>query len=309
MRAGKVSLILLPLLLTALPAAAADAPDPSTLIAQYERLSVSGTWSLDPVTGQVTESPLQVEAVDINPAGIFTPVAEPQTVASETDAPSLELASTATPTGESYGCIRHGNNANLTIYTPKYVSANNNKYYMQFIYHKYMITNARQFANGTWTRQFEWCTAGGGSTKNGYHTKTVGSTVTTNTSTPRIVGWKWGTTTVDSTVSATLGFKVGDPKGVVNLDGSVQVHPRDTYTGTQGPWSAASDSANGYPQNEVSTYYQCGCPWNYSGSSDYQGNVGHGLWEWPMSDTTTKAFPHTATIVGFCSHPYGINCG
>lgn len=65
---------------------------------------------------------------------------------------------------------------------------------------------------------------------------------------------------------------------------------------------------NQYASNAVHAWWQGGCGLIACGKNEYEGAVGHGLWEFPMVPAKTYYFVGTAFIQVHCSNAFGVNC-
>ena len=221
-------------------------------------------------------------------------------------APQRVIASTA---DAGYACVNNRSRRGFVAYTPWHRSANEDAYYFQFIYSLYKQNRARRLTSPSGRRyrskQYEMCSTGNAHARGGNHLSRAVTSFTTTNRQSRIIGWKAGKGARSGTVSASLGFAV--PVGPVTINGSVDVHPQDTFSGGQGPDKDASDVFKGHELNQVNAMWEGSDTFRWQGSTHFEGNVGHGLWEYRQT-TKGPSFYIEPSVRWFCGHPFGIGC-
>jgi hypothetical protein len=221
-------------------------------------------------------------------------------------APRRVVASTA-DTG--YACVNNRQRRGFVAYTPWRRSASKDAYYFQYVYSLYKQNRARRLVSPSGrnyrSKQYEMCSTGNAHSRGGNHLSRAVTSFTTANTRSQIIGWKWGKGTRQGTVSASLGFAV--PVGPVTINGSVDVHPQDTFTGGQGPDKDASDIFDGHELNQVNAMWEGSDTFRWQGSTHFEGNVGHGLWEYRQS-SRAPTFYIEPSVRWFCGHPFGIGC-
>lgn len=207
-----------------------------------------------------------------------------------------------------YTCVNNRSRAGFVTYEPTRVRADEDQYYSQYLFHLYKQNRARRLTapSGRYsTKQFEMCSAGGARTKGGNRLSRAIGMLTLRTEIERLIGWKWGRAQRDGNVSASLTFAV--PVKPVSVEGTVSVNSKDRFTGTQGPDRAAPAEYERFKFNQVNSIFETGTTWRWQGSTGFDGNVGHALWELPQSARNPRT--DVATNVRWhCGHPFGIGC-
>jgi hypothetical protein len=186
------------------------------------------------------------------------------------------------PTG-GYACVSNRpEDPQFRIYRPTYVSYLNRAEYVQFTYHLYKRSVARTF-NGVTQKEFEMCTVGGAHSRGGWRLTRVVSSFAAATPIPTIVGSKGGNQVDDNgVVHASLDFKVD--KGPITISASLTPHRQNTFAWSQGPDKDLDlGRHNRYAFNQVNTYWESPDAFIFDGSTQFQGNVGHGLYELPQT--------------------------
>jgi hypothetical protein len=206
------------------------------------------------------------------------------------------------------GCIYSSKPAGLVVYRQLFVSENDAREYVYYVFSPYRYRHARTLG-GVAQDQFEMCVKGGSSTYGGWKQDKTGGSAFLRSLSLRMIGWSWASGTSLSTVSATLGFQVGS-KRATSISGSITVNPTDRNTGAQGriDWDPGNP-ANSYPYNADHGWWQTGCSgWRWCGVTNYEGTVLHGLWEFPSRRYRPASFSGTAEWMMHCSRPFGWGC-
>jgi hypothetical protein len=208
-----------------------------------------------------------------------------------------------------YTCVTNHGRKGFVIYKPQPLETNVDAYYERFVYYLYKQNKARKVYNPSVGRkvlmkQWESCFVGGAQTKGGNRLSRVVSSVTMGGH-DRLIGWKWGKGKEVSEAKASLSFAV--PVGPVTVSGSVDVYPTYTTTGGQGPDKDAPDSWKSTVHNQVNAIWEGSSTFRWQGSTHFQGNVGHALWEVPQS-LRTQPITYSMNVRRFCGHPAGIGC-
>lgn len=275
--------------------AAERAGDPDAL-RELINISVLGTVATDTRTGATVETGLTplMQTVDAVTGAVLGQASVP-----------LKLRTSA-PAGGSpqANCAIRGDSKNVRVYdvVNRYLSGKGGTVHFQ--YHRTMYRNARKVDARSMT-QFEVCSAGGGDLGNGFRAVKMGTGMAIQDSTNFLKigsGWREGKTPKDYTLN--MGFEVAPKQLPVSLDGSVSQTPQDKLKGSI---RAPHDSfMNTWDRNAVNAWWEDSCIgswrgcWGRSGSTDYQGTVAHGLWEYQ-----TAALP---PVVYFAFTPYITVC-
>jgi hypothetical protein len=204
-----------------------------------------------------------------------------------------------------YTCVNDRRRRGFVAYRPFYFTVNKKAIYIQFVYNIYKQNRARRLQGVGGSKQLEMCSTGGAHARGGNHLSRVGTHFAATNRSPTIIGSRWGTKTRSSNVSASLGFAV--PVGPVTINGSVSVHPQDSFTGGQGPDKDTAGKFDPYVDNQVNGLWEGSSTFRWQGSTHFEGNVAHGLWEYPQRAPSPR-FVYQATHERFCGHPFGIGC-
>jgi hypothetical protein len=209
-----------------------------------------------------------------------------------------------------YACVNNRRRRGFVAYQPWTRSDSTDAYYYQFIYSLYKQNRARRLISTStgqryMSKQFEMCSTGGAHSRGGNRLERVGTSFATTTRRTRIIGFKWGKGVRDGTVSASLGFAV--PIRAVTINGTVNVHDQDEFTGAQGPDKASPDAFDPYVRNQVNALWEGSDTFVWQGSTHFEGNVGHGLWEYRQS-SRNPAFLIDPSLEYHCGRPRPFGC-
>jgi hypothetical protein len=186
-------------------------------------------------------------------------------------------------------CYESGTRKGFKFLGTKTDAADNKAYYVRFKYFAFKLNNARTRGQKktTITKQIEMCSVGGGSPKDGNRVDKVVSLMSLKTKKDRLIDQDWAKGEDKPTAAADLNFKVG--KGPIEISGTIPVHPTNKLTGSQGYYDDAPTKFDKYRQNEVNAWWEGGLGVILNaGSSDFQGTVGHALWELPQGAANPK---------------------
>ncbi len=148
------------------------------------------------------------------------------------------------------------------------------------------------------------CAIGGGRAKGGNRLERARSSMAAKTKSSTILGpGDWGKGKEEPSAEASLSFEV--PVKPVTISGTLSVHPQDLLTGGQG--SDRSKSFGDYSFNQVNGIWQGGSTFVFQGSTNFQGNVAIGLWEYLQASPGPR-FAASAGVERHCGRPYGIGC-
>lgn len=232
-----------------------------------------------------------------------------RTVSSSTFAAGAPQRFVASQADTGYACINNKQRRGFVAYAPWRRSASKDAYYFQYIYSLYKQNRARRLVGASGrryrTKQYELCSTGNAHSRGGNHLSRAVTSFATTNRVSRVIGWKAGKGARAGTVSASLGFAV--PVGPVTINGSVDVHPQDTFSGGQGPDQDASSAFKGHERNQVNAMWEGSDTFRWQGSTHFEGNVGHGLWEYRQT-TAAPSFLIEPSVRWFCGHPFGIGC-
>lgn len=218
---------------------------------------------------------------------------------------ALATASTAAPAAgiaRRGSCVKNKSRRGFATYAPRYSRAKTDAYEFQYVFQLYKQNKARRRFRRP-TKQYEMCAIGGGRAKGGNRLERARSSMAAKTKSSTIIDHSWGSGKEQPSAEASLSFSV--PVKPVTISGSLSVHPQDLLTGGQG--SDRSKSFGDYSFNQVNGIWQGGSTFRFQGSTNYQGNVAHALWEYVQASPGPR-FAASAGIEKHCGRPFGIGC-
>ncbi|MGH2840318.1 MAG: hypothetical protein ACRDKY_05790 [Solirubrobacteraceae bacterium] len=183
----------------------------------------------------------------------------------------------------------------------------NPAYYILYAYFMYKQSKARKYGESRtrYTKQLEMCSAGGASSKGGNRLDNAITIMSLRTQKPRLIDRTWDTGTDQSHADASMTFEVG--KAPVTVSATLTgLNPQDRLAGRQGHHKAATaDTFGRFKFNQVNAEWDGRSgPSVYAGSTGYQGNVGHALWELPER-ARTPTFAVEAVVYYHCGRVFG----
>jgi hypothetical protein len=218
------------------------------------------------------------------------------------------VASGAVHASSTFACVSNRRRDGFVTYEPVQVKADEDAYFSKYTFHLYKQNRARRLTAPTGrysSKQFEMCAAGGADTRGGNRLTRAVAMFTLRTQYDRLIGWKWGSAQREGTVSASLSFAV--PVKPVSIGATVNVNSKDGFKGAVGPDGQAPEDFEQFKFNEVNSIFETGTTWRWQGSTSFDGNVGHALWELPQSARNPRT--DVATNVRWhCGHLFGIGC-
>ncbi|MDX6690043.1 MAG: LysR family transcriptional regulator, low CO2-responsive transcriptional regulator [Solirubrobacteraceae bacterium] len=200
----------------------------------------------------------------------------------------LDPASRMSARANEGKCYESGTRRGFKFLGTKTDAADNDAYYVRFKYFAFKLNNARRDeSRGVITKQIEMCSVGGGTPKDGNRVDKVVTLMSLKTKKDRLIDQDWGKGEDKPTATSDLGFKIKG--GPVEITGSIPVNPTNKLTGSQGYYDDAPDKFGPYRRNEVNAWWEGGLGVILNaGSSGFQGNVGHALWELPQGAANPK---------------------
>ena len=136
------------------------------------------------------------------------------------------------------------------------------------------------------TKQLEMCSSGGAKGKDGNRIDRVVSYMTLRTRKDRLIGQKWATGEDKSSAGARLTFATPGP---VSIGASIPIGDNGKLTGGQGPDKDTPKRMKPFQVNQVYGLWEGGLGVIINaGSSGFQGNVSHALWELPKTARTPR---------------------
>jgi hypothetical protein len=161
--------------------------------------------------------------------------------------------------------------------------ANNKAYYVRFLYFYYRQNNARRAGpRRRLQRQFELCSVGGAHSKGGNRLDRVMTYMVFTSKKDRLIKWDWGVGKDVGKASRSLTFSV--PIKPVTIGASIPIGGSGRLTGAQGYDKDTPKGLRGYEFNQVVGLWEGPT----GGSTDFEGNVAHGLWEIPQRTPASK---------------------
>jgi hypothetical protein len=217
------------------------------------------------------------------------------------------VASGASASASGYTCVNNRRRRGFVAYEPQAVTQSTDAYYVRHVYHLYKQRLARILGERDrhWSKQLEACSVGGGHARGGNRLSRVVSMMSMFSRADRLIGQKWDSGQEVSAAKANLKFAV--PLKPVTIEGSVDVHPTYTLTGSQGPDKQAPEGWDSYAYNQVNAIWEGSDTFRWQGSTHFQGNVGHALWELPQSSRTPQIY-YAQNHDRFCGKAFGIGC-
>jgi hypothetical protein len=216
---------------------------------------------------------------------------------------SLDSGASASASG--YTCVNNRHRRGFVAYSPQAITWSTKAYYQRHLYHLYKQNRARRLDSRYRSKQWEACSVGGAHARGGNRLSRVVSMMTMVTRKDRLVGWKWDSGKEVPTARANLKFAV--PIKPVTIEGSVDVHPTYTLTGSQGPDKQGLDTWDSYVHNQVNAIWEGSSTFRWQGSTHFQGNVGHALWELPQQSRTPE-IRYSQDHERFCGRVWPIGC-
>lgn len=214
----------------------------------------------------------------------------------------------ATASASNYTCVENRKRRGFVAYTPLPMTRSNDARYLRFVYHRYKQNRARRFNRdepGEYvSKQIEVCSVGGGQSRGGNRLSRV-VTMMTMKSSDRLIGQKWDSGEEQSKANASLTFAV--PVKPVDISATINVHPTYKLTGGQGPDKQGPDSFEPIAYNQVNAAWEGSSTFRWQGSTHFQGNVGHALWELPQSQPTPEIY-YSMNHERFCGRPPPFSC-
>lgn len=236
-------------------------------------------------------------------------------VRSSSIAPARLSSATASGPGSGFACVRNRARRGFVAYKPVPVAVGDDETaYVRFVYHLYKQNRARTLRRGRGesdkyvSKQLEACTGGGGEAYRGYRLSRVVSMMTMKSS-DRLIGQKWDSGEEEKRAGASLTFAV--PIKPVTISATLNVNPVYKLFGGQGPDEQGPDEFDAYVDNQVNAGWRGASLFKFQGSTDYQGNVGHALWELPQRQRTPEInyAPTGSYFCGRVNTPISKACG
>jgi len=210
------------------------------------------------------------------------------------------------PDQSGYSCVVDVQKSKtVAAYEPMQLYHTARSYSVHWLVFPYSVTHARVVNSRDWTFQVQLCGTGGGNTWNVWDQYFDGLGMMLAYTTPKMIGWSWASKVNNGTASASLNFEVN--VGVVKIGGTDAVSGYGTHSGNPGVntnigWPSRW---NKYDVNRMNTYYSSPHTFWYQGTSAFEGNVGHALYEFVTNGTVNFSYGANWTIAAQCHRLVG----
>lgn len=253
----------------------------SVLITEFQTQTLSATLVLDPRSKRISITDLTELTGLVDRAGELL---------GEVTSRPLSLRASAGGVPLSTGsCVNNSTDKHFRAYETLRISTVDGKGAQHYVVSPYQRDRARKIQGSGRSTQFELCSTGGADLQDGWrvYQAGVGMTILDPEAFKIDQAWRSGDTPADYDLS--LDFQLGKEDGPLSITGSISQEARDKLKGSfLGPYETFMD---GYSHNSVNAWWEDGCMSGWSrcqaradGSSDFQGTVAHGLWEFTKDD-------------------------
>lgn len=208
-----------------------------------------------------------------------------------------------------FACFHQGYRAGFEPKPMKeiYQGGRNRNDFVQFQFFPFRQATARPdpVSRGRWTQQWLFCATGGIDSNNGSRLVISGPGVAYgDTGTTYKVGQVWKEGSTPASYSLSLGFAT---EGPVKVNGGVSQTPTKSLRGSPRP--PYGDDLDVFSRNAVNGWWEDSCAPDCvgtGGSTNFQGSVVEGLWEFPDSmSVMVSDFAMSAWKKTFCANPTG----
>lgn len=191
-------------------------------------------------------------------------------------------------TGASFACVTNKSHPDFYTLDPINVSRDEPSYKYDWSWQIYVLDRARRTTSGV-QFQIEGCSIGGFDAQNGYRQLENGFGQSTDSTNPRNKIGQNGTTGVETgQMNASIGFQAALASKQITVSGTVSQNyvGANEYAPGRGRYPIATDA---YYQTASVAWWRTtsNTALRYSGSTGFQPEVGHVLWEYPR-DTTGR---------------------
>ena len=208
----------------------------------------------------------------------------------------------------SFPCLSEGDRPGFVAHDKKEAIHQTHNDLAQFLFFPYSAENVR-ISKRTGEPQKQWliCATGGADANNGSRTVMAGPGIAfRDTATTYRLGQLWKEGKTPASYSLDLGFEV--PTGGVTIKGGITQTPTASLRGSLRPPFKASE-VDAYSRNGANGWWEDSCAprcTGTGGSSNYQGSVVEGLWEFPESRPVNEDnFALSGFFMHRCSNPFG----
>jgi hypothetical protein len=203
--------------------------------------------------------------------------------------------------GSGFTCVVDKQKAKTaTQYEPAQYYHTARSYSIHWLVFPYSVKHARHVNGNDWTFQVQLCAVGGGNTWNDWDQYFDGLGMTLAYTAPKMIGWNWASKVDNGEASASLNFEVN--AGVVSIGGTDTISSYGTHTGNPGVNTNISwpHSWNKYDGNRMNQYYSSAHTFWFQGTTAFEGNVGHALYEFVTGGTVNFTYGAVWTIQAQC---------
>lgn len=288
---------------------------PSLIVTVYAGLFAAPAMADgEPLIDRYTETVFQVDttAPDSSPRTLVAEQVvdrhgEPVSTASYTLETAAEKANTIRPLASPFACRAEGHRAGFTQHPMKevYQGGKNRNDFVQFQFFPYSQGNARVDHTRRHTQQWLFCATGGIDSDNGSRLVISGPGVAYGDAKKT---WKLGQVWKEGSTPANYSVSMGfETEGPVKVNGGVQQTPTSALKGSPRP--PFKNKLDVFSRNGVNGWWAASCAPDCTGtggSTNFQGSVVEGLWEFPQSmSVMVSDFMMAGWKKTFCANPFG----
>ncbi len=208
--------------------------------------------------------------------------------------------------GSGFSCVVDQQKSKTAIaYKPLQLVHTARSYAVHWIVFPYSVTHARVVNGQRWTFQVQLCATGGGNTWNVWDQYFDGLGMALTNTSPLMIGWNWASKVDNGAAAASLNFEVN--AGVVKIGGTDTVSSYGSHSGNPGVNTNMGwpHKWNKYDANRMNTYYSSAHTFWFQGTSAFEGNVGHALYEYVTGKTVPFSYAATVSIAAQCHRLVG----
>ena len=208
----------------------------------------------------------------------------------------------------TFPCVSEGNRPGFVAHDRREALEQTKNDLAHFLFFPYSADNAR-ISKRTGAPQKQWliCGTGGADANNGSRTVMTGPGIAFRDSGRTYkLGHVWKEGKTPASYSLNLGFEV--PTEAVTIKAGINQTPTASLRGSPRPPFKASE-LDKLSRNGANGWWEDSCAPDCAGtggSSNYQGSVVEGLWEFPQSrPVNVDDFAMTGFFMHRCSNPFG----
>jgi hypothetical protein len=207
----------------------------------------------------------------------------------------------------SFPCLSEGGRPGFIAHDRKEAYRKTHNDLAQFHFFPYTADNARKDSRtGQPRKQWLICGTGGADANNGSRTVMTGPGVAfRDADATHKLGQVWKEGKTPASYSVNLGFEV--PTDAVTIKAGITQTPTASLRGSPRP--PFNSDVDAFSRNGANGWWEDSCAPDCAGtggSSNYQGSVVEGLWEFPQNRPVTEdEFVMTGFFMHRCSNPFG----